>query len=123
MNSHGNRGNFVIEKFLLDGSGGIIAQTSGSSSPSPNRQSAPPDVAEEEENSVRNFPDRLLFLDMRRRKFGVNLRQEGAEEVLYVYSGISSLGWIYVEKLKLRPLLEETFRHQEEERRKQEMSI
>lgn len=123
MNSHGNRGNFVIEKFLLDGSGGIIAQTSGSSNPSPNWQSAPPDVAEEEENSVRNFPDRLLFLDMRRRKFGVNLRQEGAEEVLYVYSGISSLGWIYVEKLKLRPLLEETFRHQEEERRKQEMSI
>ncbi len=78
---------------------------------------------EEEGNSVRNFPNRLLFLDMRRRKFGVSIREENAEEVLYVYSGISSLGWIYVEKLQLRPLLEETFRHQEEERRKQEMSI
>ena len=51
------------------------------------------------------FPDRDLFYRLQTRKFGTEIRTENGESILYVFTQVESVGWIFVEKLRLEKFL------------------
>lgn len=121
MMNIGNEKSYIIEKYLLTNKGKIVLSTS----PASVSRIANQQAASESAGTLifPDFPDRQLFFEMRYKKYGVTQRTEGAIEVIYAYSYISSLKWIYVEKIRFEPFLKDVTAEQEAERIKRENSI
>ncbi len=93
----GNSGKFVKDKFLVDESGNIIADSSGKLVAS---------RGDNDELEFRRFPYSKLLPKMWERKNGWLFSEENGVNYLYFYLEIESLQWLYIERIDFEELLE-----------------
>ncbi len=102
MRQSGNQSHCVAEKCLVDGLGGILVRTGCD-----NSDISPPDLPD---NGALETIPRHLYQDMRWKKYGSKICQDGEVEILYVYAYLTSINCTYLEKIWLLPWRESNMR-------------
>jgi len=103
LREEGNKESALLAKSLVDAEGNIVV-----------------DLGENFLRNTRNnykvvngkleflrYPDQELLKQIRLSRAGYVVRREGGREVVYVFAGMFSVPWIYIEKLDLNRLLHE----------------
>jgi hypothetical protein len=97
LSETGNNGRFIKNKFLVDESGNVIADSS-------ERLSAT--RIDNDELEFRQFPYSKFLPQMWEGKNGWLFSSEGGVNYLYFYLEIESLNWLYIERIDFDELLE-----------------
>lgn len=100
MREQGNKEDFVVSKMLLSRQGEILVDSRRNYTGADLQQQRRSDRVQ-----LPAFPDRDLFYRLQTRKFGTEIRTENGESILYVFTQVESVGWIFVEKLRLEKFL------------------
>ena len=103
LREEGNKESALLAKSLVDAEGNIVV-----------------DLGENFLRNTRNnykvvngkleflrYPDQELLKQIRLSRAGYVVRREGGREVVYVFAGMFSVPWVYIEKLDLDKLLRE----------------
>lgn len=91
LKSHGNVGNNVIEKTLLDNTGVILLSTGG-------RFASAMETNREDSLTIR-FDDEDLFRQFIETKYGTIAREENGHDIIYCVNYLPSQDWYYIEKI------------------------
>ena len=101
LNSHGNVGNNVLEKTLLDDSGMILLSTGA-------RFEGAMETNKEDSLSIR-FDDEDLFRQFEETKYGTISREENGRRILYCVNYLPSQNWYYFEKIDITATVPDLF--------------
>ena len=101
LNTHGNAGNNVLEKTLLDDSGLILISTGA-------RFRGAMETNKEDSLSIR-FDDADLFRQFTETKYGTISRVENGRRIIYCVNYLPSQDWYYIEKIDVTATVPETF--------------
>ena len=99
----GDSGKYVLEKTIVDADGSVVLDIDERFIAAANRN----------DGSVGNAGKRIRYKDMplferiKTRRNGVIIRAENGRNVAYVFSGMYSVKWYYIEKIDLDALLRE----------------
>ena len=91
LNTHGNTGNNVLEKTLLDDSGLILLSTGA-------RFAGAMETNKEDTLTIR-FDDEDLFRRFTETKYGTISRVENGRRIIYCVNYLPSQDWYYIEKI------------------------
>ena len=91
LKTHGNVGNNVIEKTLLNNAGLILLSTGG--------RFASAMETNKEESLTLHFDDTELFLKFVETKYGTIVRDENDRRIIYCVNYLPSQDWYYIEKI------------------------
>ena len=101
LNSHGNVGNGVLEKTLLDNSGMILLSTGA-------RFEGAMETNKEDSLSI-HFDDEELFRRFTETKYGTISREENGRRIIYCVNYLPSQNWYYFEKIDVTSSVPDTF--------------
>ena len=93
LKTHGNVGNKVIEKTLLDNSGLILLSTGG-------RFASAMETNKEDSLTI-PYDDKELFSQFKELKYGTITREENGRRYLYCVNYLPSQDWYYFEKIDI----------------------
>ena len=93
LNTHGNTGNNVLEKTLLDNSGLILLSTGG-------RFAGAMETNKEDSLTI-HFDDPDLFRQFTETKYGTITRRENDRSIIYCVNYLPSQDWYYIEKIDI----------------------
>jgi len=100
LKEHGNTGNGVIEKTLVDHTGLILLSTGA-------RFAGAMETNKEDSLTVR-FEDQALFSQIMSVKYGTISRDENDRRIIYCVNYLPSQDWYYVEKIDVSTTLADT---------------
>ena len=101
LRGEGNQGKALLAKSLVDRDGNIVLDLGENFI----RDSAKNYKEENGKLKLMRYPDRKLFEQIRERRVGYVVRTEKGKRVAYVFSGMFSVPWYYIEKLDVAQLL------------------
>jgi len=97
----GGKGKYLREKTIVDADGFVVVDKDETYT----RESAP-DAAGVDKNSRRTlYKDARLFERIKSRRNGIIIREEKGRHIAYIFSGMYSVEWFYIEKIDLDTLL------------------
>ena len=101
LRGEGNQGKALLAKSLVDRDGNIVLDLGENFI----RDSATNYKEENGKLKLMHYPNQQLFKLIRERRVGYILREENGKRVAYVFAGMFSVPWYYIEKLDLDELL------------------
>ena len=101
LREEGNQGKAVLAKTIVDIKGNIVLDLGKDFM----RDTKEYYAVENGDLKLIPYPDRELFEEIRKRRVGYVLREERGKRVAYVFAGMFSVPWYYIEKLDLDELL------------------
>jgi serine/threonine-protein kinase len=101
LNTHGNTGNNVLEKTLLDNSGLILLSTGA-------RFEGAMETNKEDSLTIQ-FDDADLFRQLTETKYGTITRLENGRRIIYCVNYLPSQDWYYIEKIDVTSTVPDTF--------------
>ena len=101
LREEGNHGKALLEKSIVNDDGNVVLDLSKDFM----RDKAKYYAVENGDLKFIPYPDQALFREIRERRVGYIVREEGGKKVAYVFAGMFSVPWYYVEKLDLDELL------------------
>ena len=101
LRGEGNQGKALLAKSLVDREGNIVLDLGENFM----RDSAKNYKKENGKLKLMRYPDEKLFKQIRERHVGYIIRYEKGRRVAYVFAGMFSVPWYYIEKLDLNELL------------------
>ena len=103
LRGRGGRGKYLLEKTIVDAAGGVIVDISENFIEESNRIHQGID-----QGSKRIlYRDMALFERIKSRRNGIIIRAENGRHRAYIFSGMYSVEWYYIEKIDLDTLLQE----------------
>ena len=97
----GNSGKYLLEKTIVDAGGSVVVDIDEKFLAASNRS----DGSVDKNNRRLKYKDMPLFGSIKSRRNGVIMREENGRHVAYVFSGMYSVEWYYIEKIDLDTLL------------------
>ena len=101
LSEEGNHGPAVLGKTIVNADGNIVLDLSKNFM----RDTREYYAVENGDLKLIPYPDQELFREIRDRRVGFIVRKEKGKRVAYVFSGLFSVSWYYIEKLDLDELL------------------
>ena len=101
LREEGNHGRALLEKSIVNADGNVVLDLGKEFM----RDSKTYYAVENGKLMLIPYPDRKLFEEIRARRVGFIVRKEGGKRVAYVFSGLFSVQWYYIEKFDLDELL------------------
>ena len=101
LGEEGNKGKALLAKSLVDRDGNIVLDLGKDFM----RDAKEYYAVENGGLKLIPYPEQQLFKQIRERRVGYILREEKGKRVAYVFSGMFSVPWYYIEKLDLDELL------------------
>ena len=101
LKEEGNQGKALLEKTIVDLKGNIVLDLGKNFM----RDTKEYYAVENGDLKLMPYPDQKLFEQIRKRRVGYIIRKEGGKRVVYVFAGMFSVPWYYIEKLDLDMLL------------------
>ena len=101
LREEGNQGKALLAKSLVDEDGNVVLDLSKDFM----RDTKAYYAVENGGLKLIPYPDQKLFEQIRKRRVGYIIREEGGKRVAYVFARLFSVKWYYIEKLDLDELL------------------
>ena len=101
LREEGNQGKALLEKTIVDIKGNIVLDLGKEFM----RDTKEYYAVENGDLKRIPYPDQELFEQIKKRRVGYIVRKEGGKRVVYVFAGMFSVPWYYIEKLDLDELL------------------
>ena len=101
LREEGNHGKALLEKSIVNDDGNVVLDLGKDFM----RDTAKYYAVENGDLKRIPYPDQELFKEIRKRRVGYIVREEGGKRVAYVFAGLFSVPWYYIEKLDLDELL------------------
>ena len=98
----GGKGGYLREKTIVDSDGFVVLDKDEEFT----RESNPGGNIDKNSARVR-YKDMLLFERIKARRNGIIIRAENGRYMAYIFSGMYSVDWYYIEKVDLNRLLQE----------------
>ena len=99
----GDSGGHLLEKTIVDAGGSVVVDIDEKFIRESNRN----DGSVGKSNKRLQYKDMPLFERIKSRRNGVIMREENGRHMAYVFSGMYSVEWYYIEKIDLDALLRE----------------
>ena len=97
----GNRGSFLREKTIVDADGFVVVDKDENFT----REANPAAVKVDKKGKRSRYKDMVLFERIKLRRNGIIIRKEKDMHAAYIFSGMYSVDWYFIEKIDLGVLL------------------
>ena len=97
----GNKGGYLHEKTIVDADGFVVVDKDENFT----RKANPSAVKADNNGKRTRYKDMALFERIKLRRNGIIIRKENGIHAAYIFSGMYSVNWYYIEKMDLGALL------------------